>query len=62
MFGIKRMVGLFVALMAFAVTKAQEQTMVQLKALDHKLQPYPGLSISLNDRQASQLDDQGFRF
>lgn len=43
-------------------TWAQDQTMIQLKALDQQLQPYPRLKISINHGAPNKLDAQGLAF
>ncbi len=43
-------------------TWAQNQTMIQLKALDQQLKPVPTLIISINDGSPNKLDAQGVAF
>jgi signal transduction histidine kinase len=59
---IKRTISLLVVVLAFLVTNAQDQTMIQLKTLDNQLKPYPGLHISLNLGKAHLVDDLGVAF
>ena len=44
------------------VTMGQDQTMVQLKTLDHQLKPYPGLQIVLNQGAPTTVDHNGTAF
>lgn len=55
---------LYILLLMGAVgqTWAQDQTMIQLKALDQQLQPYPRLKISINQGLPNKLDSQGLAF
>ncbi len=41
---------------------AQDQTMIQLKALDQQLRPYPSLKISINEGVPNKLDTKGLAF
>ena len=59
---IKTTTCMLLVVLAFSSIKAQDQTMIQLKALDHQLNPYPGLSLVLNDGKANQVDGQGVSF
>ena len=59
---IKQTISVLVVVLAFLVTNAQDRTMIQLKALDNQLKPYPGLHISLNLGKAHLVDDLGVAF
>ncbi len=52
----------FLALGLINTVYAQEQSMVQLKTLDHKLNPYPGLKVVLNGGEPNKVNDQGLAF
>ena len=40
----------------------QDQTMIQLKTLDHQLRPIPNLNVILNNGSPNQVDDKGLAF
>lgn len=43
-------------------TLAQDQTMIQIKAMNKQLQPYPRIKISINNGENNKLDDSGVIF